>query len=281
MVFADGSRPVSSYRSITLESLAAGVAELTLIGPGRGNAMGPDFWRELPSAVAALEADPALRVIVLRGSGEHFSYGLDLPGMAQEMSALLNDGAAGRAAIIAQARRMQSGFDALAEGRLPVVAAIDGWCIGAGIEMVAAADLRIASKQARFALREVKVGIVPDLGGIQRLPALVGEGWARQLALTGDEIDADTAARIGLVTELADDGAALLLRARALAASIAANPPLVVAGIKQVMNAARAASVAHGNREAATLNGLLMQSEDFAEAMRAFMEKRAPVFRGR
>lgn len=270
-----------NFRSLQLEAATGGVAELVLTGPGRGNAMGPDFWRELPLAVAELEADASLRALIVRGSGEHFSYGLDLPGMAQELSPLLNDGAAGRPAIVAQARRMQAGFDALAASRVAVIAAIDGWCIGAGIEMIAACDVRIAAAGARFALREVKVGIVPDLGGIQRLPHLIGEGWARQLALTGDEIDAATAARIGLVTELSEDAVTLLQRARAIAQRIAANPPLVVAGIKQVMNARHAAGVAHGNREAATLNGMLMQSEDFAEAMRAFMEKREPVFRGR
>jgi enoyl-CoA hydratase len=162
-----------------------------------------------------------------------------------------------------------------------VVAAIDGWCIGAGIELACACDLRIASAGARFALREVKVGIVPDLGGIQRLPHIVGEGWARQLALTGDDLDADTALRIGLVTRVAADAGALQSAALELAGRIAANPPLVVAGIKQVMNGRLAAGVADGNREAATLNGMLMQSEDFAEAMRAFMEKRAPSFHGR
>ncbi|MDZ4813118.1 MAG: crotonase/enoyl-CoA hydratase family protein [Pseudomonadota bacterium] len=272
---------MSDFRSLRIELSTAGIAELVLLGPGRGNAMGPDFWRELPEAVAELESDASLRAIVVYGSGDHFSYGLDLPGMAQEMSSLLNDGAAGRPAIVAQAKRMQAGFEALAASRLPVIAAVDGWCIGAGIEMIVAADIRIASTRARFALREVKVGIVSDLGGIQRLPHLIGEGWTRQLALTGDEIDAAAAARIGLVTEVVDDGQALLDRARAIAVRLAANPPLVIAGIKQVLNARIAAGIAHGNREAATLNGMLMQSEDFAEAMRAFMEKREPVFRGR
>lgn len=272
---------MSTYVSLRIDRREGGIAELVLFGPARGNAMGPDFWRELPAAVAELQADGALRCLIVRGEGEHFSYGLDLPGMGAELGALLGDGASGRAAIIAQARRMVAGFDALASGRLPVIAAIDGWCIGAGIELIAACDIRIASASARFALREVKVGMVADLGGVQRLPYLVGEGWARELALTGDDIDAATALRIGLVSRLADDGAGLLAAARELASRIAANPPLVVAGIRQVMNARIAGAVADGNREAATLNGMLMQSEDFAEAMRAFMEKRAPVFRGR
>lgn len=272
---------MSTTKSLRIDRTGDYTAELVLLGPGRGNAMGPDFWRELPVAVAELNADAALRCLILRGEGEHFSYGLDLPGMGAELGAMLQDGAAGRAAIVQQAARMVAGFDALANGRLPVIAAVDGWCIGAGIEMIAACDVRLATQAARFALREVKVGIVPDLGGISRLPHLVGEGWARELALTGDEIDATTAQRIGLVGRLSEDADGLLLQARAMAARIAANPPLVVAGIKQVMNARLAASTDHGNREAATLNGMLMQSEDFAEAMRAFMEKRAPTYRGR
>lgn len=272
---------MSDFRSLRIDRPAPHLAELVLIGPGKGNAMGPHLWRELPDAAAALNADAELRCLILRGEGAHFSYGLDLPGMGAEIGSVLENGAAGRAAIIDLARRMVAGFDALAGGRLPVVAAVEGWCIGAGVELIAACDIRLAARGARFALREVKVGMVPDLGGSTRLPHLVGEGWARELALTGDEIDADTAARIGLVNHLCEDGEALRSRALDLASRIAANPPLVVAGIKQVMNARLSAGVDHGNREAATLNGLLMQSEDFAEAMRAFMEKRAPVFRGR
>lgn len=272
---------MNEYKSLRIERPVDGIARLVLAGPGRGNAMGPDFWRELPQAVVALDADRALRAVVVHGEGGNFSYGLDLAAMGAEIGPILGDGAAGRPRVVDLARRMHEGFAAIAASRLPFVVAIDGWCIGAGIEMVCACDLRVASAGARFALREVRVGIVPDLGGIQRLPHLVGEGWARRLALTGTEIDAATAQRIGLVEEIAADGAAALDAAHALAESIAANPPLVVAGIKQVMNARWAGAVADGNREAATLNGMLMQSEDFAEAMRAFMERREPVFRGR
>lgn len=256
-------------------------AELELTGPGRGNAMGPAFWDELPRAIAAAEARAESRTLLIRGSGEHFCFGLDLPATAAVIGPLLQDGAPGRVAVIEEARRMQRGFDAIAASRLPVIVAIQGWCIGAGVELCAAADLRLASSDARFALREVKVGLVPDLGGIQRLPHLVGEGWARWLALTGDEIDAQRAQAIGLVNEVLPDHDQLWAAAHALAERIAANPPMVVAGIKRVMSARMAPGVSEGNREAATLNGLLTQSEDFAEAMRAFMERREASYRKR
>ena len=272
---------MSDLKSCRIDRPLDHVAELVLLGPGRGNAMGPDFWRELPEVMQSLNADTELRCLIVRGEGSDFTYGLDLPAMAAEMGDMLQGGAAGRAAIARKAAEMLQGFDALASSRLPVIAAVSGWCIGAGIEMIAACDIRMASSDARFSLREVKVGIVPDLGGIQRLPHLVGEGWAREMALTGDEISADVAEKMGLVTHVFEDQAKLIEAARDQAGRIAANPPLVTAGIKQVMNARIAAGVSHGNREAATLNGMFMQSEDFAEAMRAFMEKRKPKFKGR
>ena len=253
------------------------VAELVLARP----ALGPSFWAGFADIIAQLNADAGVRCAILRGEAEQFSYGLDLQNMVGVVGPLLEDGAAGRAAIVELAGRMVEGFDALAAGRVPVIAAVDGWCIGAGVELIAAADIRLCTAGARFALKEVQVGMVPDLGGASRLPYLVGEGWAREMALTGEAIDAETAARIGLVNHVLADRDGLLEKARALAERIAANPPLVVAGIRRVMNARLARTVPDGNREAATLNGMLMQSEDFAEAMRAFMEKRAPEFKGR
>lgn len=268
-------------KSLRIHKNSPIIAELELIGPGRGNAMGPDFWSELPLAVAELEADRELRALIVRGSGEHFSYGLDLAAMAAELGGMLGDGAPGRCGVIDMATRMHQGFAALARSRLPVIAAIDGWCIGAGIEMAAACDIRVATTRARFALREVKVGIVSDLGGIQRLPHLIGEAWARQIALTGEDFDADLAQRMGLVTQVDADAERMLETARSLASRIAANPPLVVTGVKRTMNERIEAQVDAGNLRAATRNALLLQSEDFAEAMRAFMEKREPKFKGR
>jgi enoyl-CoA hydratase len=258
------------------------VAELTLLGPGKGNAMGPDFWRELPVVFGILDGDPEVRVVVLTGSGGNFSYGLDLPAMIPRWADVLAAGAlAGpRTRFLAEIRALQAAVTSVATCRKPVIAAISGWCIGGGLDLVAAADLRLASADARFSLREVKVGIVADLGSLQRLAGIVGEGHLRELALTGRDIDAQRAQRIGLVNDVHPEPGAALDAARALAAEIAQNPPLVVQGVKDVLGSAREARVADGLRYVAAWNAAFLPSEDLAEAMRAFRERRPGRFTG-
>lgn len=176
---------------------------------------------------------------------------------------------------------MQLGFDLVANCPKPVIAAVNGWCIGAGVELIAACDIRVCSQDAKFSLREVKVGMVPDLGGIQRVPLLIGEGHMRQMALTGEDISADRAATIGLVNAVYTSAAEARAAARTIAAKIASNPPRVVAGVKEVLNARIAGVVADSLRHALALNTSLMQSDDFTEAVSAFMERREPAFKGK
>lgn len=154
------------------------IAEVSLIGPGKGNAMGPDFWAELPVLVAELDADDAVRAIVLRGSGAHFSYGLDLAAMAGDLGAVLADGskAKERTEFHDTIRRMQASITAVADCRTPVIAAISGWCIGGGVDLITAADVRYASSDAKFSVREVRVAMVADVGTLARLPGIIGEG---------------------------------------------------------------------------------------------------------
>lgn len=258
------------------------VAEVTLLGPGRGNAMGPDFWRELPLVFGALDADPQVRAVVLTGSGEHFSYGLDLPAMAPMFAPLLDGGAlAGpRDAFLDEVRRLQAAITAVAQCRKPTVAAISGWCIGGGVDLAAAADVRVASADARFSVREVKVAIVADLGSLQRLAGIIGEGHLRELALTGRDIDAARAERIGLVNDVLADPASAQAAARNTAAEIAANPPLVVRGVKDVLDAERGRRVAEGLRYVAAWNAAFLPSHDLGEAMQAFAERRPAKFTG-
>ncbi|HKY04097.1 MAG TPA: crotonase/enoyl-CoA hydratase family protein [Blastocatellia bacterium] len=268
------------YRAIRVETVASGVTEVALTGPGKGNSMGPDFWREMPELFAALDRDAGTRAVIVRGEGDHFSYGLDLPAM---MGSLGNrdDKAYGRTELLDQIGQMQAAFNNIASCRKPVIAAIAGWCIGGGLDMISACDIRLCSRDARFSLREVKLAIVADLGSLQRLPAIIGEGHTRELAFTGKDIDSDRARRINLVSGVYETKEALLDAARKVAQEIARNPPLVVEGIKQVMNARIEREVADGLRHVAVWNSAFLTSEDLAEAVAAFLERRQPSFKGR
>ena len=271
--------PTTSLRSLSVR-VADGVAEVELIGPSKGNAMGPDFWRELPEVFDALSADETVRSVLLYGSGGNFSYGLDLPAMAPVFAPMLSAGgmdARLREGFRRSIRDLQDSVSSLVRCAKPVIAAVDGWCIGGGIDVIAAADIRIASRAALFSVREVKVAIVADLGSLQRLPDIIGEGPARHLALTGEDFDAERAFSLGLVTELADD---VVSRGRELAAVVAANPPLVVQGVKQVMNHGREASVQSGLDYVQLWNSAFLASRDFKEAAAAFAESRPAVFTG-
>ncbi len=260
-----------------------GVAEVTLLGPGKGNAMGPDFWRELPQVFGELDRDESVRAVVLTGSGANFSYGLDLPAMSGSWAPMLGDKslAKPRTDFLDEIRSLQQAVTAIAGCRKPVIAAVSGWCIGGGLDVIAAADIRLASADAKFSVREVKVAIVADLGSLQRLSGIVGEGHLRELAYTGKDIDAARAEKIGLVNDVYPDQDGVLAAARELAADIAANPPLVVQGVKDVLGHRREAEVADGLRYVAAWNAAFLPSEDLGEAVAAFLQRRAPKFNGR
>ncbi len=273
---------MTDYASLQIEHHGP-VSEVVLTGPGKGNAMGPDFWREAPLAFAELDARAETRVVLLRGAGKNFCYGLDLMAMAGDLAPLLGEPqiAPGRTDFYELVLRMQRAPGAVAACKKPVVAAVQGHCIGAGLDVIAACDVRVCSADASFSLREVKVAMVADMGSLQRLPALIGEGPTRHLALTGADIPAADALRLGLVTAVYDDHDTLLEKARALANEIAHNPPLVVQGIKRVMNQRIAAEQATGLDYVAVWNAAFLQSEDLQEAIAAFAERRPPAFKGR
>ncbi|MEV6324379.1 crotonase/enoyl-CoA hydratase family protein [Nocardia sp. NPDC051787] len=273
---------MTDWQAFTVET-KDNVAQVTLTGPGKGNAMGPDFWRELPEIFQALDTDPEVRAIVLTGSGKHFSYGLDLPAMSGMFGPLLADRAlaAPRTDFLTELRKMQAAVTAVADCRKPVIAAVSGWCIGGGLDLIAAADFRYASADAKFSLREAKVAIVADIGSLHRLPGIIGEGHLRELAYTAKDIDAARAEKIGLVNNIFPDQEAVLDAAHATAREIAANPPLVVQGIKDVLDQRRKDEIAAGLRYVSAWNAAFLPSEDLSEAVKAVFEKRAPEFRGK
>jgi enoyl-CoA hydratase len=269
------------FESVTVETKEH-VAQVTLIGPGKGNAMGPAFWSELPEVFAALDADRDVRAIVLTGSGRNFSYGLDLPAMGGSLASVLNDGgsARARADFHTEVLRMQGAITAVADCRTPTIASVHGWCIGGGVDLISAVDIRYASADAKFSVREVKLAMVADVGSLARLPLILSEGHLRELALTGKDIDSARAEKIGLVNDVFADADATLAAAHATAAEIAANPPLTVRGVKDVLDQQRISAVSASLRYVAAWNAAFLPSKDLTEGISATFAKRPPQFTG-
>jgi enoyl-CoA hydratase len=270
------------------------VATVWLDRPEARNAMGMDLWRDLPLAMAAVSAQTDVRAIVLAAKGPHFSVGLDLKAMGAVLSgggtnAGASDSSSSSApSMAARARgartevlRLQDAITAVARCPKPVIAAVHGYCIGGGVDLIAACDIRLASADAVFSVREAKMAIVADLGSLQRLPAIISAGHLAELAYTAKDISADRAKEIGLVNDVATDAEGVLKAAHALAAEIAANSPIAVQGTKAVLAANEGKTVAEGLDYVATWNAGMLASEDLTEAVTAFMEKRAPRFTGR
>jgi enoyl-CoA hydratase/carnithine racemase len=265
------------------------VATLWLDRPEARNAMGEDLWRDLPRAMDALAADTAVRAVVVAAQGPHFSVGLDLKAMGGLLGGGGDESGAGssRSSMAARARgartsvlRLQDSVTAVARCPKPVIAAVHGYCIGGGVDLIAACDIRLASADAVFSVREAKVAIVADLGSLQRLPAIIGAGHLAELAFTGKDISAERAKEIGLVNDVAADAEGVHKAAHALAVEIAANSPIAVQGTKAVLAANEGRTVAEGLDYVATWNAGMLASDDLTEAMTAFMEKRPPKFTG-
>lgn len=258
------------------------LATVTLTGPGGVNTMSRSFFDELPDVVADLEQDDDVRAVVFTGDGGHFSYGLDLADLAPVLAGMQGAvGARERLGFRDFVLAGQQSMRAVAACTKPTVAAVDGWCIGGGLALASACDVRVATAGARFAMREVRLAVVADMGSLQWLAGIVGDGHLRQLALSGAPLAADRAERIGLLNEVVADSAALLPAARGLAATFTANSPLVLRGIKDVLEAERRARVDAGLRGVAEWNAAYLPEHDLGEAVRAFAEGREPVFAGR
>ncbi len=251
------------------------------------NAMGRALWRDLPRAALAIEDNPSIRVVVIAARGPHFTVGLDLKelGMNLVNGATDSNAAPSRAAqnaVTYQAvREMQDSVSSIAGLSVPVIAAVHGYCIGGGVDLISACDIRLCSSDAKFSVREAKVAIVADLGTLQRLPRIVSAGHVAELAFTGKDIDASRAFAIGLVNSVHGDHADEVLEAAyELAREIAANSPLAVRGTKKVLQANDGGTVAEGLEFVARWNTMYLQSNDLKEAMTAFLEKRSPTFTG-
>ena len=259
------------------------VATVWLDRPEARNAMGADFWDELPETMESLGDDPAVRAIIIAARGDHFTVGLDLKEFGAALMAGFggDGGVAGRRQTRAQVKAMQHTMTAIARCPKPVIAAVHGYCIGAGVDLVTACDIRLASANAVFSVRETRMGMVADVGTLQRLPRILNPGLVAELAFTGRDVNAGEAQEMGLVEPVSTTTAgALMTGAMELAESIAANSPLAVQGSKAVLAATEHMSVDEALDYVAVWNAAFLHSNDLREAVQAFLEKRPPEFDG-
>ncbi|MGO8874431.1 MAG: crotonase/enoyl-CoA hydratase family protein [Acidimicrobiales bacterium] len=260
------------------------VATVFLDRPEKRNAMGMPFFAQLPQVMAELGGDDEVRAVVVAARGPAFSVGLDLTALAA-VGGSGGEGEPPSAATVARrvhadVLRLQGSISSVADCPKPVIAAIHGWCIGGGVDLTSACDIRLCAADATFSVRETRMAMVADIGSLQRLPELMPYGYVAELAYTGKDIDAVRAERMGFVNAVLSDQAAALEAAQEMAAEIAANSPLAVQGTKAVLAEARRARVEAGLRFVAAWNAGQLRSDDLTEAVTAFFERREPKFSG-
>src|SRR5688572_12587492 len=254
-----------------------GVAHVELAREGKFNAMDHDMFAAIGEAFRALGADPSVRAILLSGRGRHFSAGLDLQYAGSQFPPSNDPGRAAEARL-RHILWLQDMFSAVEQARAPVIAAIHGGCIGAGVDLAAACDIRLCAAEAWFQIAEVDVAITADLGTLQRLTHLIPEGIVRELAYTGRRMGAEEAARLGLVNRVEADREAVIAAGLDLARAIAAKSPLAVAGAKMSLNYSRGRTVEEGLRHVALWNAGALVSADLNAAVRARLAKQVPEF---
>ena len=254
------------------------VAHLRLNRPERMNTMTPAFFPAIRDAVRGLGDDGTTRALVISSTGKHFSAGMALDVFASEDAMLATGTARQRLAFQESLRKLMDCFSALDEARFPVVCAIQGGCIGGGLDLVTACDMRLCSADAFFTLQEITVGMAADLGSLQRLPKIVPQGIAREMAYTGERMNAERALAVGLVNAVLPDAATLLDRAMALARTIAAKSPLAIAGTKLALNHARDHSTALALHQMTLLQSAIFDTGEMATAIAAWKAKQTAEF---
>jgi enoyl-CoA hydratase len=267
-----------SYSTLSL-SLDQGIAEIRLNRPDKSNAMNDAMWQEIRQAADWVDATPEARVTILSGEGRNFCAGIDLAMLGSIQQRIAHpDGARSREMLRRLILDLQDCLTAIERCRKPVLAAIQGACVGGALDLVTCCDMRYATPDAVFSVREIDLAMVADVGTLQRLPHLIGDGMARELAYTGRNVDAEEAAALGLVNRVFASPEALTATVREIAQTIAAKSPLAIRGLKEVMNYSRDHAVADGLNFVATWNSALLLSNDLNEAVTAQRERRIPRF---
>lgn len=254
------------------------VVHLILNRPERSNAMSPDFWADLPRIMRELDRDPTVRCAVISGAGRNFTGGMDLATFSDIVKLFDEEPARASYALRDTILALQETFNALERARFPVIAAPHGACIGAGIDLITACDMRLAAADTAFAVEEIHVGMAADVGTLQRLPKLIAPAVAAELCFTGRRFSAEEARSFGLVSAIHADREATVAAALSLAHEIARKSPLAITGIKRNLAYARDHSVADGLDYIATWNGGMLRAADLMGAVQARMARREAVF---
>jgi len=260
------------YSSFTLE-IADHIATITLNNPQKANALGEDFWTEFAQVFEHINDDPDVRVAVVASTGKHFTSGIDLGYLQSTMPPGDVDPARAMDKLRRHVKFLQAPFVAIDKCRVPVLAAVQGGCFGAGVDLVSACDIRYASRDAFFIIQEINIGMVADLGTLQRMPRQIPDGLMRELAYTGRKYLADEAFRSGYVTHVAEDHAALLDHVMAIAANIAAQSPLAVSGSKEMLAHTRDNTVATGLDYIASWNAGMLSLPDVMKGATAALTR--------
>lgn len=262
-------------------SLEDHIAHVTLSRGDELNTMIKEFWSELPDLIDEISNEGEARVILISAEGKHFTAGMDLGNFTDsdlankdEHQGLQNE------AIYRLTKDLQYSFSSLEKSRIPVIVAIQGACVGGGVDMISACDIRYATSDAFFCIQETNLGLVADVGTLQRLPKLIPEGIVRDLALTGRKMKAYEAEKYGLISAIFDDQESMLDYAMDTAREIASKSPLAVSGIKEIINYSRDHNVDESLNYVALWNAAMKYEDDLKETFLAKMEKRDELFQG-
>ncbi len=258
------------------------IGHVRMTRPDKANSMVASFWRDLPEIVDGLSASGSVRALVLSGEGKHFCSGMDLSVFGSDESIGPGSGSGHRSRrnerFRSTALKLQDSFSCLERARVPVLCAIQGACIGGGIDMVSAADMRYATESAYFSIQEINIGMTADVGTLQRMPKLVAEGIVRELAYTGRRWTAAEAHAAGFVNAVFPDHDTMLAAVMDIATDIASKSPMAIWGTKQTMHYTRDHSVADGLEFIANWNAAMFDTDDMGEAFTAQLEQRAADF---
>ncbi|WP_085692377.1 MULTISPECIES: crotonase/enoyl-CoA hydratase family protein [unclassified Pseudomonas] len=268
---------MTEYSAFKVE-LTNSIAHVQINRPDKRNAMNAAFWEEIIDIFRWVDDTDAVRAVVISGAGKHFSAGIDLMMLASLAGQMGKDVGRNARFLRSTILRLQASFNAVDKCRKPVLAAVQGYCIGGAIDLISACDMRYCSSDAQFSIKEIDMGMAADVGTLQRLPRIIGDGMMRELAFTGRNVEAEEALRIGLVNRVYDDQAALMDGVFAIAGEIAAKSPIAVTGTKEMLSYMRDHRIDDGLEYIATWNAAMLQSEDLRVAVAAHMSKQKPTF---